>query len=121
MPQQKKLMLVAGARPNFMKIAPVIRAIQARPDDPTLFIARARVQIYAGQYADAQTSAEDALLLNPNNSMAHVMRAWALDFQGEYLAAESAIKRAAALCKSISTIAARPPNRMRVRSGDRRK
>ena len=69
-------------------------AIQQRPDDPTLFISRARVQIYAGQYADAQTSAEDALLLNPNNSMAHVMRAWALDFQGEYLAAESAIKRA---------------------------
>jgi len=69
-------------------------AIQQRPDDPTLFISRARVQIYAGQYADAQTSAEDALLLNPNNSMAHVMRAWALDFQGDYLAAESAIKRA---------------------------
>ncbi|MBN1453325.1 MAG: tetratricopeptide repeat protein [Anaerolineales bacterium] len=69
-------------------------AIQQRPDDPTLFISRARVQIYAGQYADAQTSAEDALLLNPNNSMAHVMRAWALDFQGDYLAAESAIRRA---------------------------
>jgi len=69
-------------------------AIQQRPDDPTLFISRARVQIYAGQYADAQTSAEDALLLNPNSSMAHVMRAWALDFQGDYLAAESAIKRA---------------------------
>jgi tetratricopeptide (TPR) repeat protein len=69
-------------------------AIQQRPDDPTLFISRARVQVYAGQYADAQTSAEDALLLNPNNSMAHVMRAWALDFLGDYLAAESAIKRA---------------------------
>ncbi len=69
-------------------------AIQQRPDDPTLFISRARVQIYAGQYAEAQTSAENALLLNPNNSMAHVMRAWALDFQGDYLAAESAIKRA---------------------------
>jgi tetratricopeptide (TPR) repeat protein len=69
-------------------------AIQQRPDDPTLFISRARVQIYAGRYADAQISAEDALLLNPNNSMAHVMRAWALDFQGDYLAAESAIKRA---------------------------
>ena len=69
-------------------------AIQARPDDPTLFISRARVQIYAGQYEDAQISAEDALLLNPNNSMGHVMRAWALDFQGDYLAAESAVKRA---------------------------
>ena len=69
-------------------------AIQARPDDPTLFIERAHVQIYAGQYAEAQTSAEDALLLNPNNSMAHVMLAWALDFQGDYLAAEASINRA---------------------------
>ena len=69
-------------------------AIKQSPDDPTLFISRARAQIYAGQYADAQTSAEDALLLNPNNSMAHVMRAWALDFQGDYLAADAAIKRA---------------------------
>ena len=69
-------------------------AIRLRPDDPTLFISLARVQIYVGQYADAQTNAENALLLNPNNSMAHVMRAWALDLQGDYLAAESAIKRA---------------------------
>ena len=52
------------------------------------------MQIYAGRYEDAQTSAENALLLQPNNSMAHVMRAWALDFQGNYLAAESAIQRA---------------------------
>ncbi len=69
-------------------------AIQQRPDDPTLFISRARTQIYAGRYADAQISAENALLLNSNNSMAYVMLAWALDFQGDYLAAESAIKRA---------------------------
>ena len=69
-------------------------AIQAKPDDPTLFISRAHAQIYAGQYAEAETSAQDALLLSPNNSMAHVMRAWALDFQGDYLAAESAVKRA---------------------------
>ena len=69
-------------------------AITQNPDDPTLFISRARVQIYAGQYADAESSARDALLLSPNNSMAHAMLAWALDFQGDYLAAESAIKRA---------------------------
>ena len=69
-------------------------AIQARPDDATLFISRARAQIYAGQYAEAETSAQDALLLSPNNSMAHVMLAWALDFQGDYIAAESSINRA---------------------------
>jgi tetratricopeptide (TPR) repeat protein len=69
-------------------------AIQLRPDDPTLFISRARVQIYAGQYEEAETSAQDALLLSSNNSMAHVMLAWAQDFQGDYLAAESSINRA---------------------------
>lgn len=69
-------------------------AIQHRPDDPSLFISRARVQIYAGQYAEAETSAKDALLLSPNNSMAHVMNAWALDFQGDYLGAETAVNRA---------------------------
>jgi tetratricopeptide (TPR) repeat protein len=52
------------------------------------------VQIYAGQYADAQTSAEDAILLSPNNSMAHVMRAWALDFQQDFPAAKDAVNRA---------------------------
>jgi tetratricopeptide (TPR) repeat protein len=69
-------------------------AIRLRPDDPALFVSLARVQIYAGQYADAQKSAADALLLNPNNAMAHTMLAWSLDFQGDFLAAESAIKRA---------------------------
>lgn len=29
---RSKIYLVAGARPNFMKIAPIIRALQARPD-----------------------------------------------------------------------------------------
>jgi tetratricopeptide (TPR) repeat protein len=69
-------------------------AIRLRPDDPALFVSLARVQIYAGQYADAQKSAADALLLNPNNAMAHTMLAWSLDFQGDFLAAESSVKRA---------------------------
>jgi tetratricopeptide (TPR) repeat protein len=69
-------------------------AIRLRPDDPTLFISRARAQIYAGQYAEAKTSAQDALLLSPNNSMAYVMLAWAQDFLGDYLGAESSINRA---------------------------
>jgi UDP-N-acetylglucosamine 2-epimerase (non-hydrolysing) len=30
---RKTLYLIAGARPNFMKIAPIIRALRARPDD----------------------------------------------------------------------------------------
>jgi tetratricopeptide (TPR) repeat protein len=33
-------------------------------------------------------------LLNPNNSTAHAVRGWALEFQGNFLEAEAAIKRA---------------------------
>ena len=70
------------------------QAIAAQPDDAATYVALAQVQVWAGQYADAQKSAENALLLNTNNSMAHAVRAWALDFQGNYLEAEAAVKQA---------------------------
>jgi len=69
------------------------QAIIVRPDDPTTHIALAKVQVWAGQYEDAQTSAEDALLLNNNNAMAYAVLAWAQDFQGDYLAATTNIQR----------------------------
>jgi tetratricopeptide (TPR) repeat protein len=57
-------------------------AINASPQNPALYIALARIQVWAGQYEEAQANAENALLLSPENSMAHAVRAWALDFQG---------------------------------------
>jgi tetratricopeptide (TPR) repeat protein len=56
-------------------------AINASPQDPLLYIAIARLQVWAGQYDKAQANAENALLLNPSNSMAYAVHAWALDFQ----------------------------------------
>ena len=56
-------------------------AIDASPQNPMLYIALARVQVFAGKYEEAQANAENAILLNPENSMAHAVRAWALDFQ----------------------------------------
>jgi tetratricopeptide (TPR) repeat protein len=56
-------------------------AIKSSPQDPTLYIALARVQVFAGEPHEAQANAENAILLSPNNSMAHAVRAWALDFQ----------------------------------------
>src|SRR5258706_8295775 len=56
-------------------------AIKASPQDPTLYVALARIQVWAGKYEDAQKNAENALLLNNANSMAHAVKAWALDFQ----------------------------------------
>lgn len=57
-------------------------AINASPQNPALYIALARIQVWAGQYTEAQANAENAILLNPENSMAHAVRGWALDFQG---------------------------------------
>ena len=56
-------------------------AINASPQDPALYVALARVQVWAGQYEEAQSNAENALLLNNTNAMAHAVHAWALDFQ----------------------------------------
>ncbi len=57
------------------------QAINSSPQDSTLYVALARTQVFAGQYEEAQANAENALLLNSNNAMAHAVRAWALDFQ----------------------------------------
>jgi tetratricopeptide (TPR) repeat protein len=69
-------------------------AILSNPDNPAVYVALARVQVWAGQYPQAQKSAEDALLLNADNSMAHAVRAWALDFQSDLPQAQDSIKRA---------------------------
>ena len=70
-------------------------AIKASPGDPLLYIALARVQVFAGQYEEAQSNAENALLLNSNNSMAYAVQAWALDFQeGKNAEALESIKKA---------------------------
>jgi hypothetical protein len=39
------------------------------------------MQVWAGQYEEAQENAESGLLLSSNNAMAHAVHAWALDFQ----------------------------------------
>jgi tetratricopeptide (TPR) repeat protein len=56
-------------------------AIKASPQDPRLYIALARVQVLAGLPEEAQASSENAILLSPENSLAHAVRGWALDFQ----------------------------------------
>lgn len=69
-------------------------AIMADPGNPGLFLDLARTQIYAGDYENAKINAENAALLNPDNSMAHALRAWALNALGESLEAEAAVKKA---------------------------
>ena len=80
------------------KLTPAIesykQAIASFPENPAVYVALARVQVFAGQYKDAQDSAEAAILLNNANSNAHAVRAWALDFLNKTLDAEASIKRA---------------------------
>ena len=57
------------------------QAINSAPQDSSLYVALARVQIFAGQYEEAESNARNAILLNSNNALAHGVLAWALDFQ----------------------------------------
>ena len=70
------------------------QAIMADPGNPGLFLDLSRTQIYAGDYENAKINAENAALLNPDNSQAHALRAWALNSMGESLEAEAAVKKA---------------------------
>lgn len=69
-------------------------AIRSDPNNGTNFIALARVQVFAGKYKEAQQSAENALLLNANNSLANAVRGWAMGYQGDYLPGIAAVKKA---------------------------
>jgi tetratricopeptide (TPR) repeat protein len=84
------------------KLLPAIdaykEAIKSSPQDSTLYVALARVQVFAGQYEEAQKNAENAILLNSNNALAHGVLAWALDFQdGKNGEAQASIEKALAL------------------------
>jgi len=80
------------------KLLPAIdayqEAINASPQDSLLYVALARVEIFTGEYEEAQKNAENAILLNSNNALAHGVHAWALNFQGKNSDALQAINRA---------------------------
>jgi len=73
------------------------KAIQADPQNTGNYITLARLQVFAGDYPDAQTNAEDAILLNKNYALAYAVRGWALGMQGNYLEAEAAFNQALTL------------------------
>jgi tetratricopeptide (TPR) repeat protein len=83
---------------NEGKLLPAIdayqAAINASPQDAPLYVALARVQVFAGEYEEAQKNAENALLLSSNNALAHGVLAWALDFQGNNGEAQASIQEA---------------------------
>jgi UDP-N-acetylglucosamine 2-epimerase (non-hydrolysing) len=57
MMQSLSIAIVAGARPNFMKIAPIVRALQARKADAVASGVDLRVSIvHTGQHYDENMS-----------------------------------------------------------------
>ena len=73
------------------------KAIQSDPKNPANFIAAARMDIFSGDYTQAVTYASNALLLNPDSSMAEALKGLALGLTGEYLSAEASLNRASEL------------------------
>jgi len=81
----------------FQAIDAYKEAIRSSPQDSSLYVTLARLQVWAGQYEEAQTNAESALLLNSKNALAQGVRAWSLDFQGENSEAMDTIEEAVAI------------------------
>jgi tetratricopeptide (TPR) repeat protein len=70
------------------------QAIKSNPNEASVYVSLARVQIFAGKYDDALSNAGNAILLDPNNSTAHAVRGWAQFQKADYTGAEASIQRA---------------------------
>jgi tetratricopeptide (TPR) repeat protein len=57
------------------------RAIEVDPLEANHFVSLARVQIFASNYSEAEESASNALLLEPNSALANAVYGWVMDFQ----------------------------------------
>lgn len=78
------------------------RAIEIDPKQANTYIALARVQMFAGKYAEAETNARNALLVDSNSALASAVLAWSLDFQASQ--AETDQDRAALMLEAKTEI-----------------
>jgi len=58
-------------------------AISIDPQEADYYTELARIQVFAGKYAEAATNASNALLLDDRSAVAHAVLGWALDFQSQ--------------------------------------
>ncbi|MDD5370821.1 MAG: tetratricopeptide repeat protein [Anaerolineaceae bacterium] len=70
------------------------QAVHSNPEDVSVYLALARLQIYTRDYKNALENAENALVISPNNSMAEATRGWALFFNDDNVKAEVALRSA---------------------------
>jgi tetratricopeptide (TPR) repeat protein len=73
------------------------QAVMSDPKNPGIYINLTRLLIYTGNYKDAKTNIETAIMLNQNNSVAEAMHGYILGNQGDYLAAEGSLDKAISL------------------------
>ena len=80
------------------KLEPAIKAyqlaIQANPKNVDLHLTLAQLLIDTNKYADAVKEAENALIINPNNSKASAIRGYAQGLSGDYLPAIGSLQKA---------------------------
>jgi tetratricopeptide (TPR) repeat protein len=57
------------------------KAIEVDPLEPDYFINLARIQVFAGKYKEAEESASNAVLIEPNSALANAVYGWVLDFR----------------------------------------
>jgi tetratricopeptide (TPR) repeat protein len=82
-------------------------AIEANPQDADLYVALARVLVFAERWDEAETQARNALLIDPDLPAAHAVLGWALDFQGEDRLVEAEAEVLAALAADPNSALAR--------------
>jgi tetratricopeptide (TPR) repeat protein len=73
------------------------QAIEASPHDADLYVALARLLVFAEKWIEAETEARNALLIDPELPAAHAVLGWALDFQGADRLVEAEAEALAAL------------------------
>lgn len=72
-------------------------ALLLSPDNPSLYISIARLQIYTSQFEKAVDNAGNALVINPGNAQAMALRGYALGRLEDYANAASVLDEAVAL------------------------
>ncbi len=69
-------------------------AIQSDPKNVNTYIDLARLEVLYGDYKKAEEDVGNAILLNPNHSLALAVQGWAIGRQGDYLQAIAKINSA---------------------------
>src|SRR5574340_833019 len=72
-------------------------ALLLSPDNPSLYISIARLQIYTSQFKEAVDNAGNALVINPGNAQAMALRGYALGRMEDYTNATSVLDEAISL------------------------